>query len=541
MNDHSASTPYEIVDKPYLQLAIILMGVFMAVLDTSVVNVAIPKMEVALNTNTSSIQWVLTGYMLVLGIVTPATGWLTDKFGPKHLFLFGVAIFTIASFLCGLAWNLPAIIFFRLLQGVGGGILQPVAQTIIYRIFPRDKIGVVMGLFGVTIMAAPAFGPLLSGYFVEYASWRLIFYINIPIGAAALFLGLLFMHEFKHEASVGFDVKGLTFSTLGFFALLYGFNNVPSHGWGSDIVRVSIAIGAISLILLVITELRVKNPLIDFRVLKNYTFAMSVIIGSFLFVALFVGIFLLPIYLQNIMGFSALRTGLFMTPAALGSAIMMPISGRLYDRFGARPLGIFGLAGLALTTYGFTFLSPNSTSGHIQLLYILRSVAMGMCMMPIMTAGTNAVHPRMLPQAAAVNNTLRQVAAGLGTAILTVYMTHRSTIHQDRLSNAITPNSPQGLQLKRLELHLQSTGMSISQAHTEAVMLLHSFIQKSGFVLGMNDTFMISTFLAIAAWILVMFIYKGRRPNYRRKPVKAQSKAEDSSSESGSNPNLALE
>lgn len=521
MSDKASSTPYEVVDKPYVQLFIILMGVFMAVLDTSVVNVAIPKMEVALNANTTGIQWVLTGYMLVLGIIIPTSGWLTDKVGPKKLFLFAIIIFTSASFLCGMAWNLPSIIFFRVLQGIGGGLVQPVAQTIIYRIFPREKMGGVMGLFGITIMAAPAFGPLLSGYFVDYANWRLIFYINIPIGIAAIILGSLFMHEFKHEVSTGFDTAGLIFSTVGFFALLYGFNNVPSHGWGSTIVRVSIAIGVASLIALVITELKVKNPLLNLRVLNNYTFTMSIIIGSVLMVALFVGIFLMPLYLQNIMGFSAMRTGLFMTPAALGSAIMMPISGRLFDRFGARPLGIIGIAGLTLTTYGFTFLSPNSTSAHIQLLYILRSMAMGMCMMPIMTAGTNAVHPRMLPQAAAINNTIRQVASGLGTAILTVYMTKRATVHQEHMANQLNPASPQGLHLHALQLHLQSTGLSPGGAHLEAVQLVEAFIQKTSFVLGMNDTFMISTLLATAAWILTMFIYKGRRPSSKKKPQTA--------------------
>ncbi|GMA63488.1 DHA2 family efflux MFS transporter permease subunit [Alicyclobacillus fastidiosus] len=514
MSSSPANSAHIQVKAPYLQLVIVLLGSFMAILDTSVVNVAIPKMEVALNTNTSSIQWVLTGYMLVTGIIVPTSGWLIDTLGPKKLLIFSLIVFTVASALCGVAWNLSSIIAFRILQAIGGGLLQPVAQTIIYRIFPRERIGAVMGLFGVTIMAAPAFGPLLSGYFVEYSSWRLIFFVNVPIGIVAIFMAIVFMHEFSHEAKASLDVLGLTLSTIGFFALLYGFNNVPDHGWGSTIVRGSVAVGAVSLICLVITELRVKNPLLQLRVLTNYTYTVSLIIVSLLNVALFVGIFLLPLYLQNIMGYTPMRSGMFMTPAALASAVMMPISGRLFDKIGARPLGLIGLGILTVSTFGFTFLTTESTSSHIQFLYIVRSVGMGLAMMPIMTAGTTAlvaVAPQLVSQAAAVNNTVRQVASGLGTALLTVYMSKREIIRSAQLSSQMNPGSPQGLQLTGLTDKLAASGLSPAAAHSQAISLIYARIQKNGFVLGMNDTFFISTILAGVAWAITIFIYRGKR------------------------------
>ncbi|GEO24716.1 MFS transporter [Alicyclobacillus acidoterrestris] len=524
MSANPASAVQTQVKAPYLQLFIVLMGSFMAILDTSVVNVAIPKMEVALNANTTSIQWVLTGYMLVTGIIVPTSGWLIDKFGPKKVLIAALIVFTIASALCGMSWNLSSIIFFRILQAAGGGLLQPLAQTIIYRVFPRERIGGVMGLFGVTIMAAPAFGPLLSGYFVEYSSWRLIFFVNVPIGVIATFMAMTFMHEFSHQAKASLDVIGLTFSTLGFFALLYGFNNVPDHGWGSTVVRVSIAVGVVSLICLVITELRVENPLLQLRVLKNYTYTMSLIIVSILSVALFVGIFLLPLYLQNIMGYSPMRAGLFMTPAALASAVMMPISGKLFDKIGARPLGLVGLAILTVSTLGFTTLTATSTSGHIQLLYIVRSIGMGLAMMPIMTAGTTAlvaVAPHLVSQAAAVNNTVRQVASGLGTAILTVYMSKREIIRTSQLSDHLNPGTPQGLQITGLIHQLSSQGLSAAAAQSEAISLISAWIQKTSFVLGMNDTFFVSTILAGLAWFATIFIYRGRR-KVKPTPVKGQ-------------------
>ncbi len=514
--DAVSSTSTQHRSSPYLQLFIVLMGTFMAVLDTSVVNVAIPKMEVALNTNTSDIQWVLTGYMLVTGVIVPTSGWLIDTLGPKRLFLFALVVFTGGSALCGFAWNLPSIIFFRILQGIGGGLLQPVAQTVIYRTFPPQRIGSIMGVFGITIMGAPAFGPLISGYFVEYSSWRWIFFVNVPIGIVALLLAIPFMDDLPTSSSFKLDVWGVTFSTIGFFSLLYGFNNVPDHGWGSTQVRVALIIGVLSLLLFVITELRAERPLLQLRLLRTYTYTVSLIVVSILSVALFVGIFLMPLYLQNIRGYSALRTGLFVTPGALVSALVMPISGRLFDKIGARPLGLLGIAILAVSTYAFTFLTTDSTGAHIQLLYIVRSLAMGIAMMPIMTAGTTAVvskNPVLAGQAAALTNTIRNVASGLGTAIMTVYMTKRETIREAQLASQYDPGSPRALQLSQATAHYLAQGMSQAQAHAQAMLQVNDNLQANAFVLGMNDTFMVSTLLAIAAWVAVLFIYPiGRSP-----------------------------
>src|SRR4051812_34069134 len=239
LKSHSAESLYEIdrIKSPALQMTIIILGVFMAILDTSVVNVAIPKMETALNASTDQIQWVVTGYMLVLGMLIPISGWLTDKFGAKKLFLFSLATFTIGSALCGLAWNLETIIIFRIVQALGGALMQPVAMSMIFRMYPPERRGTVMGIFGIAMMAAPAFGPALSGYLVEYWSWRYIFYINVPIGIAAVILGTLMMHEFPHESKGKFDLLGFIFSTVGFGSLLYGFNEISSKGWSSSEVE----------------------------------------------------------------------------------------------------------------------------------------------------------------------------------------------------------------------------------------------------------------------------------------------------------------
>jgi EmrB/QacA subfamily drug resistance transporter len=506
MSDHPQQS-YEMdkIKAPYVQLFIILLGAFMAVLDTSVVNVAIPTMETELNASTDQIQWVITGYMLTTGVLIPISGWLMDKIGPKKLFLFSLVVFTIGSALCGMAWNLNSEIAFRILQAIGGAFTLPVAMAMIYRIFPPEKRGMVMGMFGIVIMVAPAFGPALSGYLVEYTSWRLIFYLNVPIGIAALFFATFMLHEFSHSVKGKLDIWGFTLTIVGFFLILYGFNEVSADGWKSLTVVSCLAIGTCCLIMLVFVELLTENPIIELRVLKSYMFSMSLVITSIINVALFVGIFLLPLYLQNVMGYSALRTGLFMTPAAIASAVMMMVGGKLFNVVGARVLGLVGIGILTVGTYGFCWMGLDTTSAYIQMLYIVRSLGMGLAMMPITTEGMNAVPIQHVAQGTALSNTTRQIASSLGTAVLTSYWSTHSTRHIAELSNILTPSSPTGIQLSVYQSHLEATGIPASQAHVQALMQIHGWISKMGFVDGLNDTFFISTILAIVAVVVTCF------------------------------------
>jgi EmrB/QacA subfamily drug resistance transporter len=511
---------YEIerIKSPGIQMTIIILGVFMAILDTSVVNVAIPKMETALNANTDQIQWVVTGYMLVLGALIPISGWLTDKFGAKKLFLFALTTFTIGSALCGVSWNLDSIITFRIIQALGGALMQPVAMAMIFRIYPPDRRGTIMGLFGIAMMAAPAFGPALSGYLVEYWSWRYIFYINVPIGIVAVILGMLMMHEFPHEAKGKFDILGFFFSVIGFGSLLYGFNEVSANGWGSTKVESFLFAGVLCLIILVIVELKVKHPMIQLKVFKNYQFNISLLLISIVSVSMFVGIFFLPLYLQNIRGFTAVRTGLFMTPAALASAVIMPISGRLFDRIGPKPLGVAGLVIVTLATVGFTHLGLDTSSTDIQWLYILRNAGISMAMMPLMTAGMNSIPFELTSQATAMNNTIRQVAASLGTAILTTYMTTQSKIEAAHLSWQVTQTSQSGHFLMKIQQIMQAHGMSLSQAKLTALSLMNGLIQQKSIVQGMNDSFMVAAVLTVCGIILVFFYRKNLTQESKKLP-----------------------
>jgi EmrB/QacA subfamily drug resistance transporter len=512
------------VKSPYLQLFIVLLGAFMAVLDSSVVNVAIPKMETELNANTTQIQWVFTGYMLTTGILIPISGWLMDRFGTRRLFIFSLVMFTIGSAFCGLAWNLTSEILFRIVQAMGGAFSVPVAMAIIYRIFPVERRGVAMGLFGIVVMAAPAFGPVLSGYFVEFGTWRLIFYINVPIGIAASILAVLQLVEFPHKSTGKLDVWGFIFSTLGFFLLLFGFNKVSSDGWASFIVVACLSIGTLCIFILVIIELTVKKPMIELKLFKIYMFLTSTLLMGLLSIALFVSVFLIPVYLQNILGYSALRTGLFMTPAAIGSAIMMLVGGKLFNKVGARTLGLTGILIMGIGIYGFSQVGLNSNSTTIQTLYIIQNIGMGLGMMPIMTAGMNDVPLKFVSQGTALSNTVKQISASLGTAVLTNYMATQSTKHISTMSNALTPFSPSGIQVSILQNKLQAARITPGNAHLEALKIIQGWISKMGFVSGMDDTFFVSTILVLLAFVMTFFFKrKGDIQNHDESCVPIES------------------
>ncbi|WP_206918347.1 DHA2 family efflux MFS transporter permease subunit [Alicyclobacillus suci] len=496
---------FEEIKFPYLQLAILIIGTFMAVLDNSIVNVAIPKMETALNSNTNQIQWVITAYMLVSGITIPMTSWLSDKFGSKQLFTYSLIFFTIGSTLCGMAWNLPSMILFRIIQALGGGFLMPLANTLLYKIFPPEKRGGVMGIFGLAVMLAPAFGPLLSGYFVQYASWRLIFYMNLPLGVVGAFLSIFVLHDFNDKSASKLDAWGLALSSIGLFSLLYGFTNVSSNGWRSTSVYPYLIAGSLLLIILVAVELKVDKPLIEFRVLKDYLLSMSVVITSLVQLTMFVSLFLLPLYFENILEYTPEKTGIFMTPAALISAVFMVAGGLLLNRVGARLLAVVGLTMTLITTYGFAFLDVNTPSSHLQILYIFRTIGVSLALMPVMAAGMNRLPNDLISQASGLSNTIRQVASSLGTAIFTYYEAHRTLIHESEMASQYNPGSPKGLELNGLESNLMQHGMSAAQAHVSALETVLGIIDQNSFVAAINDTFMVGTILTAISLVLTFF------------------------------------
>ena len=406
---------------------------FMSILDTSIVNVAIPTIQNAFGTTTDEIQWIATSYTLALGVVVPVSSWLSDRFGMKRTYNVSLLLFAAGSALCGLAWNLESMVIFRIIQALPGGILPVVCLSMVYRIVPREKIGQAMGMYGLGIIVAPAIGPTLGGYLVEYVDWRLIFFINVPVGILGAIAAIVVLPNFPAVKSRRFDVLGFLTIAGGLFALLLALSEGQSWGWTSYRILILLATGALLLALFVVIELEVEHPLLDVRVFRYWPYTNSLLLISVLMVGLFATLFYIPLFLQQAQGLGAFDAGLLLLPQALVMAVLMPIAGRLYDKIGPRWPAVIGLLAVSGGTYALHNMSLDISRGEIAALLALRAAGMGLAMMPVMTAGVAAVPMARVGAASAFNNVVQRSAAALGLAVLTAIMTtQRAQMLSDR-------------------------------------------------------------------------------------------------------------
>lgn len=495
----------------WLSLFVVVIGTFMAILDTSIVNIAIPKMMTVFGASTDEISWVLTGYMLTMGIVIPLTGYLGDTFGSKKLYISAMIVFTIGSALCGVSWSTNSMIVARVIQALGGGMIMPVGMSMIFQTIPLEKRGVALGIWGISAMAAPAIGPTLSGYIVEYLDWRLIFTINIPVGIIGVMFAILILKETTIIPNKKFDYGGALTVAIGLFTLLFGLNKVSSEGWNSVYVIGLLSIAVIFLTSFVLIELKHTDPLLELRVLKNFPFTLSLLITTVTTIAMFGGVFLVPLYMQTLRGYTAMQTGILMFPSAIVTGIMMPISGRLFDRFGAKWLTISGLLILAGSTYYLTKLGVDTPTDYLKIILIVRGIGLGLCMMPTSTAGMNSIPLNLTGRASALSNTIRQVVGSLGIAAITTVFQHRQIFHAARLAENFSTASPQVMQtVNGWSGMLISKGLSPLQAQYSAVMQLYGQVMKQAMATALDDTFIFSTLVCCAGIPLAFLIKKGR-------------------------------
>jgi EmrB/QacA subfamily drug resistance transporter len=398
-------------------LAVLIVGMFMSVLDSSIVNVAIPDIQNELSGSPDSVAWVVTGYTLALGVVVPLSGWLGMRFGQSRLYIVSVLGFAAGSALCGLAWNLDSLIAFRILQAIPGGVLPVITLTMLYQIVPVENIGAAMGLYGLGVVVAPAVGPTLGGYLVEYTDWRVIFYINVPIGILGAALALAVFPRVRPTTWPKFDLWGFLTIAYALFALLLAFSEGQSWGWTGYRVIILFASSLISLALFVIIELEVDNPIIDLRVLRCYPYTLSLVLISITTTALFTGLYFLPQFLQQVQGMQSLDAGLVLTPAAMVLLVLMPIAGRIYDKIGPRYPVMIGLAIIAGASYQLAQLTPDTTRGYIELWLTARNIGVGLAMMPIMTSGVSALSRQLTTSGSAMNNVMQRVASSVAVAV----------------------------------------------------------------------------------------------------------------------------
>jgi EmrB/QacA subfamily drug resistance transporter len=410
-----------------LPLAVLIAGMFMSVLDTSIVNVAIPTIQTEFGGTTDDAQWVVTGYTLTLGVVVPITAWLGDRVGLKRLYNLALLAFGAGSALCGLAGDLNSLVIFRIIQAIPGGILPVITLSILLRIVPREKLGAAMGLYGLGIVFAPGVGPVLGGYLVEYVNWRLIFYINVPIGILGAVAAALVLPRFPQVAGRRFDALGFLTVGGGLFALLLATSEGEIWGWGSYRILGLITYGVLSLALFVVIELEVADPLLDIRIFRYWAYTNSLLLIAVLMVVMYSILFYIPQFLQQAQGWGAFDAGLTLLPQALVMAVLMPIAGRVYDRFGPRWPAVIGLTIVTAGTYLLHTITLETTREHVMWLMMMLGVGLGIAFMPILTEGVAVIPLTRSNAASALNNVVQRVSGALGLAMLTAILTTQQT------------------------------------------------------------------------------------------------------------------
>ncbi len=402
------------------------LGLFMELLDTTVINVAVPTLQRHFAVPETTIEWVITGYLLSLAMWIPASGWIGDRFGTKKTFLFALATFTAASMLCGIAWSVDSLIAFRVLQGVGGGMLTPVGGAMLFRAYPPSERAKASAILAIPAVVAPALGPVLGGLLVTHASWRWIFYINVPIGIAAFVFGARYLEEHTEPRAGRFDGLGFVLSGGGLALVLYALARGPDHGWADVGTLVPGILGLTAAVALVFVELVLPEPLLDLRLFADRMFrqanvAMMALTGSMLGI-----LFLLPLFLQNMRGLDALHSGLVTFPQAIGLVLVVRIAGRLYPRLGPRRLMVFGAAANVLVTGSFVLVGLGTSLWWIRLILMLRGMATAPAMVAMQVATYATVPPEKTGRASSVSNTDRQVASALCVAILATVLATRT-------------------------------------------------------------------------------------------------------------------
>ena len=410
--------------------AVVALGSSASILSSTVVNVAVPDLQHTFSASLTDVQWILTGYLLGLAAVIPISGYVSDRFGTKRVYLLTMVAFTLASGLCGLAWNLQSEIAFRVVQGLAGGMVMPVGMTIVMRMAPPEERGRLMSILGVPMMLAPALGPTVGGWLIQVFDWRWVFWVNLPAGLLALGLGYFFLDPGRMPwDGRRLDLLGLLLATPGVTLMIYGLTQAAFFGWGSAQALLPVIGGAALVAGFVFWELRQRFPLLDMRVFKDAGFSAAALVGVIFASALFGAVFLIPVFMQEVQGKDTLEAGLLLAPQGVAAAAAMSISGSLTDRFGARPVVFAGILALIAATVFLTGVKPDTSNWSWIVITSARGLGMGFAMMPNMAAAYVTLAPAAIARATAVSNTLQRISSSFGIALLATIVEGRIQAH----------------------------------------------------------------------------------------------------------------
>ena len=461
----------------WLVASVVIVGVIMSILDTTIVNVALETLSRELHAPLSTIQWVSTGYLLSLALVIPLAGWMTERYGAKTVWMTSVALFGFGSMLCGAAWNAESLIVFRVLQGLGGGMIMPVGMTVMAQVAGPNRVGRVMSVIGVPMLLGPILGPVIGGLIVDNWSWRWIFYVNVPIVAVALVLASRILHADHGRADAGrLDTVGLALISPGSALIVYGLSQSETHGgFSAAAVWVPVGIGAVLTALFVRHAWFADRPLIDVKLFKEGAFGAAGAASFMLGGALFGTLLILPLYYQVARGEDALTAGLLMAPQGVGAAMAMPLAGRLTDRIGGGKVALVGIVVMTLGKLPYAFVTDTTPYWLLAGLLVIRGIGLGSSMMPTMAAAYACLKKEAVPRATSALNVTRQIGGSIGTAILAVYL-------QGQIKDALGAGGSGGGGLQQI---------------AEPVRLSHSAAISEAFA----NTFLIAILMSVVAII----------------------------------------
>lgn len=417
-------------------VVVMLAGAFVTMLNQTLLNTALPQIMKDLSISANTAQWLTTGFMLVTGVLIPVSAFLIEKFSTRRLFITAMCLFASGTLMAAMAPNFPVLLFGRILQAVSDGLMLPLMQTIFLMIFPVKQRGSAMGMVGLVMAFAPAIGPTLSGWVVGNFSWRALFYMIFPIAVLIIIFASFMLENVTKVTRPKIDIMSIILSSLGFGGLLYGFSSAGNHTWNSSEVVIALFAGTVAIGLFIWRQLAVEKPMLEFRVLKNWTFSLTLFIGMVVMVTMIGVELFLPLYIQTARGFTPLESGLLLLPGAIVMGIMSPITGRIFDKIGARSLALIG----SVILVGMTFLFSNMTAStpyfYMMVIYAIRMFGISLMMMPVMTAGLNQLPDHLIPHGTAISNTLTQMAASVGAALLVTVMTNNTAAAvQQKLPN----------------------------------------------------------------------------------------------------------
>lgn len=456
----------------------IFFGTFVSVLSTTTINIAVPLLMDHFHSDLNTMQWMVTGFMLATGVTAPLTGYLGGRFSYKRLYLFALVGFTFFSFLCAIAWGPVSLIIFRMLQGSCSGLIMACTMTIIFQVIPKERRAFAVSLWSLSAMVAPAIGPTFSGWLLQYASWHWLFLINLPVGIIAIILTKTLIPYYRMNIPKSLDIPGVITVILGSLSLLTAFSQGGAWGWGSWKVLSLITAGIILLVLFIWRELTTEVPLLNLRVFRNRRFTIMLSIYSIITVAMYVGTYLTPLFLQTVQGATPLETGLVLLPSSILLALLSPIVGKLYPKFGPVKLLSFGIVFVSIGLFMMSWLSVNISYSFIMWAMIVRNLGIGFANIPSSTASMEEIPSEWSGHATSINNWVRNVLSSFAIAVFTSLLSSRSLLYTKELINS-------------------------GATDTESIRLL-------SFTMGVNDVFIIGSIFALLGLPLLFLLGRKR-------------------------------